>query len=73
MSCNRSWARWIWLCPVLSVAMAVGVLMVLGLSLWTAILAALVLGCPIVALWAFFTGWIPRDRARPEATPRCRE
>ena len=63
MSCNRPWARWIWLCPALSVAVAAGVLMALGLSVWAAMLAALVLGCPIVALWAFFTGRRPRECA----------
>jgi hypothetical protein len=48
-----------WLCPVLSVVVVAGVLMGFGLSVWTATLAALVLGCPIVALWAFFTGRLP--------------
>lgn len=59
--------RWIWLCPVLSVAVAIGLLVAFGLSLWTAVLAALMLGCPIAALWAYYTGRLPRDR--PEVTP----
>jgi len=62
--------RWIWLCPVLSVTVVIDALVAFGLSLWTAILAALVLGCPIVALWAFFTGRLTRDR--PDVTPRFR-
>ena len=59
--------RWIWLCPILSVALAIGALVAFGLSLWTAVLVGLVLGCPIAALWAYFTGRVPRDR--PQATP----
>ena len=52
-------ARWMWLCPVLSVVVVAGVLMGFALSVWTATLAALVLGCPIVALWAFSTRRLP--------------
>lgn len=62
--------RWIWLCPGLSVALAIGVLVAFGLSIWTAVLAALILGCPIAALWAYFTGRLPRTR--PEASERRR-
>lgn len=54
--------HWIWLCPVLAVAVAGGFLVGFGLSLWTIVLAALVLGCPIVAVWAYSTGWLPGDR-----------
>ena len=60
--------RWIWLCPVLSVAVAIGVFIALGLSVWTAVLAALVVGCPIAALWACFAGRVPTNR--PAGTPR---
>jgi hypothetical protein len=60
--------RWIWLCPVLSVAVAIGVFIALGLSVRAAVLAALVVGCPIAALWAYFTGRVSRNR--PAGTPR---
>jgi hypothetical protein len=48
--------------------MVIGVFVLFGLSLWTAILAALMLGCPIVAFWAYFTGRSPGARA--DARPR---
>lgn len=47
--------RWGWLCPLLGLVMAAGVLYLWGLSLWTAILAALMLVCPITILWGLMT------------------
>jgi hypothetical protein len=41
-----------WLCPFLGLVLAAAILMLWGLSLWTAIVVALVLACPIVMLWA---------------------
>jgi protein-S-isoprenylcysteine O-methyltransferase Ste14 len=48
-------SRWGWLCPLLGLAMGAGVLYLWGLSLWTAILAALMLACPITILWGLMT------------------
>lgn len=48
-------SRWGWLCPLLGLAMAAGVLYLWGFSLWTAILAALMLACPITILWGLVT------------------
>src|SRR5262245_17124446 len=60
--------RWIWLGPVLSVAVVIGVLVLFGLSLWTSIAAALLLGCLIATLWAYFTCG---PRVRADAGPRA--
>jgi hypothetical protein len=44
--------RVLWICPILSV-LAAGVLFWLfGLVPWTALLAAILLGCPIAIAWA---------------------
>jgi hypothetical protein len=38
--------NWLWLCPLLAIGLAAAVLMVWGLSAWTAFVAALLLTCP---------------------------
>ena len=44
--------RLLWICPIVSV-LAAGVLFsVFGLEPWTAVLAAILLGCPIAVAWA---------------------
>lgn len=43
--------RWLWLCPVLGIALAAAVLLLFGLSWRTALLAALLLVCPALLLW----------------------
>lgn len=48
-------SRWGWLCPLLGLGMAAGVLYLWGFSLWTTILAALMLACPIMILWGLMT------------------
>ena len=46
------WAgRWAWLCPVLMLGLAVAILILFGLSLWTAILVTILLVCPAVMVW----------------------
>lgn len=47
--------RWAWLCPVLGLVMAAAVFYLWGLSWWTAILAALLLACPLTILWSLIT------------------
>ena len=44
-----------WLCPLLGLVMAAAVFYLWGLSLWTAIFAALILACPITILWGLMT------------------
>jgi uncharacterized membrane protein YfcA len=45
------WRAWIWLCPWAMLGLAVGILFLLGLSVWTALLAAVLLACPTLILW----------------------
>lgn len=61
-----------WLCPLLGLVMAAGVLYVWGFSLWTAILAALMLACPITLLWGLMTlRRYPQLRAGKDADFLC--
>ena len=43
--------RWLWLCPILAVVIAIAVLWAFGLHWWSAVLAALMLVCPALILW----------------------
>ena len=43
--------NWLWLCPSVMVGFAAAVLMVWGLSVWTSIIIALLLVCPVIILW----------------------
>ena len=43
--------KWTWLCPWLAIALAAAVLVLWGLTLWTALLVALLLVCPAIMLW----------------------
>lgn len=47
--------RWLWLCPLLGVALAAFALAVFGLSWWSALVAAALLVCPALILWALVT------------------
>lgn len=42
---------WRWICPWAMVGLAVVVIYVFGLSIWTALIVALLLACPAVILW----------------------
>lgn len=44
--------RLLWICPILSVLAAAVLFWVFGLQPWTAVLAAILLGCPIAVAWA---------------------
>ncbi len=46
--------RWSWLCPWLAIALAAAVLMLFGLTWWSALLAAFLLVCPALMLWGLF-------------------
>jgi hypothetical protein len=43
--------RWMWLCPILAVVLAAFVLWSFGWTWWSALLAALMLVCPVLLLW----------------------
>lgn len=49
MSC-----RWCWLCPWLAILLAAGVLVLFGLTWWSALLVALFLVCPALMLWGLY-------------------
>ena len=57
---NRLLARGFWLCPVLSLILGVALLIVLGVHWWTALVAAVLLGCPIAVLWALIADRLSR-------------
>lgn len=44
---GRQVRRWLWLCPLVSVAMAAVLLFVFGVSVWTAAVVAVLVGCPM--------------------------
>ena len=49
--------RLLWLCPLVSIALAALLLWLSGATLWTAAIAGLLLGCPIAVAWALFDAW----------------
>lgn len=58
--------RWGWLCPWLAILFATGVLMLWGLSWWTALLSTLLLVCPALMLWGLY---ITRPRPAEPSAP----
>jgi predicted benzoate:H+ symporter BenE len=56
------WARWVWLCPLLALALAAGILVLWGFTLWTAIGVALLLACPAILIWAML--YFGRDEVK---------
>ena len=58
------WARWVWLCPLLALALAAGILVLWGFTLWTAIGVALLLVCPAIIIWALL--YFGRDEAKDD-------
>jgi predicted benzoate:H+ symporter BenE len=53
--------KWAWLCPWLAIALAAAVLVLWGLTLWTALVVALLLACPAIMLWAAIKLRRPHD------------
>lgn len=47
-ACVREWA---WLCPFVMLGLAAGILILFGVTVWTAILVALLLVCPAIMIW----------------------
>lgn len=59
--------KWSWLCPWTALGLAAGILMLWGVSLWTALLAALLLVCPALILWGLIeTSRLPAQETIPE-------
>jgi SAM-dependent methyltransferase len=50
---SESWRRWLF--PVGSLALAVAIGLLFGLSFWTLFLIAIVLACPVVMVWTYVT------------------
>jgi len=44
--------RLLWICPILSLLAAGALFWLFGIEPWTALLAAILLGCPIAIAWA---------------------
>ena len=51
-SSGRRASRLLWLCPALSLIFAALLLWVSGLTLWTAIVAGVLIGCPVAVAFA---------------------
>jgi phosphoethanolamine N-methyltransferase len=45
------WRAWIWLCPWAMLGLAVAILIVAGVSIWSALLVTMLLVCPAIILW----------------------
>lgn len=48
-------SRWVWICPALGLILATLVFYLWGFTLWTSIVAALMLVCPSIILWGLIT------------------
>ena len=61
--------RWMWLCQALAVVIAAAVLWSFGFAGWRALLAAVLLVCPVLILWGAVQGALDerRSRRRPGA------
>jgi len=55
--------KWSWLCPWFAIALAAAVLFLWGLTLWTALLVALLLVCPAIMLWGLIKLRHPPDES----------
>lgn len=49
----------VWLCPVLSIALAVAAFIMFGWSLWTALFLVALLTCPAMMVWSLVSGMRP--------------
>lgn len=66
--------RWLWLCPALSIVLVAVVLMLFGVTFWSALLAALLLVCPALILWGAIETMLDgrRQRAAGQKNPNAR-
>lgn len=56
-----------WVCPAVSLAAAMIIVLVFGLSLWSAIGIAIVIACPFVVAWVLIIGRqsnVPAERSQ---------
>lgn len=63
--------KWPWWCPWTALGLAAGVLVLFGVSWWSALLAALLLVCPALILWGLVETRSPPD-ADQEPIPATR-
>lgn len=49
---------WTWACVIGMMVLAAVILIFLGFSIWTALLAAILLGCPLTLLWGAIQLWL---------------
>lgn len=55
--------KWIWICVALGLALLGVVTWSQGVNVWTWVLAALLLVCPVLATWVMRGGLTPKDSA----------
>ena len=53
----------LWLCPMLSIVLAAALFWVVGLTLWTAVAAGVLVGCPVAVVFALLAEWLGKRRA----------
>lgn len=51
MNIRKHWRDWIWLCPLTMTGLALVILYLVGLSIWTGLVTAMLLVCPALILW----------------------
>ncbi len=61
--------RWMCLCPALAVVIAAAVLWLFGFAWWSALLAAVLLVCPLLILWGAVQVALDERRARRSLRP----
>jgi len=55
--------KWIWICVALGLALLGVTAWSQGFGVWTWVLAALLIVCPVLAVWVMRGGLSPRDGA----------
>ena len=56
--------RWLWLCPLLAVALATFSLWSFGFGWWSSLVAALLVVCPVLILWGAIQATMDERRSR---------
>lgn len=59
---RRMTDRLLWLCPGLSLIFAAGLLWLVGLTPWAAVLAAVLIGCPVAVVFALLAERLERKK-----------
>ena len=55
--------RLVWLCPALSLIFAAALLWLVGLTLWTAVVAAVLIACPVAVVFALLAERLERPKS----------